>query len=218
MMGDKKIICISDLHIPYTSRHFIPFAGYACKADKVIFNGDILDLVKCNTKEIKNSYIGQKLISALKKIVKSTQTMFIEGNHDPELEKSLTELLGIEVATFPFYRIGRIGFVHGHQFDPFCKHWNWYLLSKFAPWFFNPPSEWKLRDREKWKEKIGQIYAEAFSFLEKARWCRILVIGHTHYPSVHTLETGQKLADCGDWLDSRSWVEIERGQVEIKTL
>ena len=218
MITNKKIICVSDLHIPYTSQYFISFADYACRADKVIFCGDIFDLIRCSVEEIKNCYMGQELIKAVKKIVKETEAIFITGNHDEELDEKLPELLGMEIITYPFYRMGRIGFVHGYQFDPLCKHWNWRLLSKFAPWFFNPPSEWKLRDREKWKEKIGQIYAEAFSFLEKARWCRILVIGHTHYPSVHKLETGQKLADCGDWLDSRSWVEIERGKVEIKTL
>ena len=214
----KKIVCVSDLHIPYTSQYFIPFADYISKADKVVFCGDILDLVRCNIKDIKNSYIGQELLKALKKIIKATQTVFIEGNHDPELGKSLTELLGMEIQSFPFYRIGRMGFVHGYQFDPLCKHWDWKLLSKFAPWFFNPPSKWKQRNREKWHEKIGQIYAEAFSFLEKADWCRIMIVGHTHYPSIHKLETGQQLGDCGDWVDSRSWLEIERGKVEIKTL
>ena len=217
-MESEKIICISDLHIPYTSQYFIPFANYACKADKVIFNGDTFDLFKCTIKDIKDSLIGQELVKAVKGIVKSTQTVFIEGNHDPDLEIVLTELLEMEITAFPFYRIGRVGFVHGHQFDPLCKHLDWYLLSKFAPWFFNPPSKWKQKNKEKWKEKTGRIYAEAFSFLEKASWCKILVIGHTHYPSIHTLETGQKLADCGDWLDSRSWIEIERGKVEVKTL
>jgi len=217
-MESEKIICISDLHIPYTSQYFIPFANYACKADKVIFNGDTFDLFKCTIKDIKDSLIGQELVKAVKGIVKSTQTVFIEGNHDPDLEIVLTELLEMEITAFPFYRIGRVGFVHGHQFDPLCKHLDWYLLSKFAPWFFNPPSKWKQKNKEKWKEKTGRIYAEAFSFLEKASWCKILVIGHTHYPSIHTLETGQKLADCGDWLDSRSWIEIERGKVEIRTL
>jgi len=214
----KKIICISDLHIPYTSQYFIPFANYACKADMVIFDGDTFDLFKCTIKDIKNSHIGQELVKTVKRIVKSTQTVFIEGNHDPDLEVALTELLEMEITAFPFYRIGRIGFVHGHQFDLLCKHLDWHLLSKFAPWFFNPPSKWKQRNKEKWKEKIGKIYTEAFSFLEKASWCKILVIGHTHYPSLHELETGQKLADCGDWWDSNSWLEIERRVVEIKTL
>ena len=217
-MESEKIICISDLHIPYTSQYFFPFANYACNADKVIFNGDTFDLFKCTMKDIKDSHIGQELIKAVKGIVMKAETIFIKGNHDEELDEKLPELLDMEVSAFPFYRIGRIGFVHGHQFDPLCKHLDWYLLSKFAPWFFNPPSKWKQKNKEKWKEKTGRIYAEAFSFLEKASWCKILVIGHTHYPSIHTLETGQKLADCGDWLDSRSWIEIERGKVEVKTL
>ena len=214
----KKIIACSDLHIPYTSRHFITFANYACEADIVVFNGDILDLVRCNVKEIKNSKTGRELLDALKKVILKTKTVFVEGNHDPELGKSLTELLGFEVESVPSYRLGRMGFIHGHQLDPACKHWNWKLLTKVAPFFFRPPSGWKKRNREKWKKKIGLIYTNAFTFLEENPWCTLLVIGHTHYPSLHELETGQRLADCGDMMDSISGLVIESGKAKIITL
>ena len=214
----KKIIACSDLHIPFTNRYFVTFANYACEADIVVFNGDILDLVRCNVKEIKNSKTGRELLSALKKVTLKTKTIFINGNHDPNLGNNLTELLGIEVESAPSYRIGRTAFTHGYQLDPLCKHLNWGFFTKILPWFFNPPSGWKIRNREKWKEKIGPIYTRALTFLEENPWCTLLVIGHTHYPSLHALETGQILADCGDWVDSRSWIEIKKGKAEIKTL
>ncbi|RLI42086.1 hypothetical protein DRO59_05215, partial [Candidatus Bathyarchaeota archaeon] len=98
----KKIIACSDLHIPFTSRYFITFADYACNSDIVVFNGDILDLVRCSVEEIKNSKTGKELLDALKKIVQKTKTFFIIGNHDPQLGGSLTEL-GIEVEAAPSY-------------------------------------------------------------------------------------------------------------------
>ena len=212
-----KIVACSDLHIPYTNHRFIAFSNYVCarEPDIVIFNGDILDLVRCNVKEIKNSKTGRELLGALKKVILKIKTIFIDGNHDPELGHNLTKLLGFEVKSVPFCCIGKTCFIHGHQFDPLCKNWNWKLLTKVAPFFFRPPSEWKKRNREKWKKKIGLIYTNAFTFLEENPWCTLLVIGHTHYPSLHELETRQWLADCGDMKDSLSGVEIENRKAKI---
>jgi len=215
---DGSIICVSDLHIPYTSRHFVRFADYACEADTVVFDGDVLDLVRCTVKDIKGSYIGRELVGAVKKIVKATETIFILGNHDMELSEALSVLLEMEISAYPSYRLGDMLFMHGWQFDPLCKYWNWRLLARISPWFFRPPSEWKARNREKWHRCVGRIYSEVFSFLEEHSWCRLLVIGHTHYPSYHELQTGQRVLDCGDWVDSGSWGEIVGGEVKTRHL
>jgi len=211
-----KVICVSDLHVPYTSRYFVRFADYACEADMVVFDGDIFDLVRCTIEDIKSSYVGRELIKAVKRIAEATKTIFVLGNHDMELEKALRELLEAEIPAYSSYRSGSMLCMHGWQFDPACRCWNWRLLAKIVPRFYRPPSEWKARNREKWHKHVGRIYSEIFSFLEKERWCDLLVVGHTHYPSYHVLQTGQRVLDCGDWWDSNSWGEIVNGEARMR--
>ena len=206
-----KLIAFSDIHIPYTSQNFLFFVDKIINnpnIDLVVGVGDILDMVRCDTEDILGSKIGVMLLLGLKRLILKKKTRFVPGNHDPELGKTLTALLGIDIAAEDFILDG-FQFTHGYQFDPLCSWAPWKWLKKVAPFFFRTPRDWKERNREKWQEKIGVIYGKVYSYLEKRTDLRGVVMGHTHYPSIHYLETSQVVFDCGDGLDSESCLFLD---------
>lgn len=215
-----KIIVISDLHIPYTAKEFISFLTYILLyADIVVLNGDIIDKARVELKDIVFPPQGKELIIALRKLIENKQVYFIAGNHDPDIADYIKKLFNLDVVQFDILKIGNITFTHGYQFDFINAYLPWKFLSKIAHIFFKTPSEWKQKKREKWQKQIGTVYANAISWLEEHRDIEMLVIGHTHYPCIQHLETGQILTDSGDWGDSLSWLEIdtETGDVKLKT-
>ena len=206
-----KLIAFSDIHIPYTSQNFLFFVDKIINnpnIDLVVGVGDILDMVRCDTEDILGSKIGVMLLLGLKRLILKKKTRFVPGNHDPELGKTLTALLGIDIVAEDFILDG-FQFTHGYQFDPLCSWAPWKWLKKVAPFFFRTPRDWKERNREKWQEKIGVIYGKVYSYLEKRTDLRGVVMGHTHYPSIHYLETSQVVFDCGDGLDSESCLFLD---------
>ena len=214
-----KLIAFSDIHIPYTSQNFLFFVDKIINnpnIDLVVGVGDILDMVRCDTEDILGSKIGVMLLLGLKRLILKKKTRFVPGNHDPELGKTLTALLGIDIAAEDFILDG-FQFTHGYQFDPLCSWAPWKWLKKVAPFFYRTPRDWKERNREKWQEKVGVIYGKVYSYLEKRTDLRGVVMGHTHYPSIHYLETSQVVFDCGDGLDSESclWLDTVSGVGKI---
>jgi len=206
-----KLIAFSDIHIPYTSQNFPLFVDKIINdpnIDLVVGAGDILDMVRCTIEDILGSKIGVTLLLGLKRLILKKKTRFVPGNHDPELGKTLTALLGVDVVTKDFVLDG-FQFTHGYQFDPLCRWAPWKWLKKVAPFFYRTPRDWKERNREKWQEKVGMIYGKVYSYLEKRTDLRGVVMGHTHYPSIHYLETSQVVFDCGDGLDSESCLFLD---------
>ena len=207
-------IVVSDLHIPYTDQSFLSFAEWVSRnkdVSAVIFNGDIVDSVKCTPEEILANEQGKKLVAALTKIIKAKECFFVEGNHDPELGKTILKLTGHRVHCGWQVCLPPFMFMHGHQFDPICRSVPWKLLKKIAPFFFKTPGEWKHRNREKFHKSVALTWAGAAVYLEKTmrNWdVTTLIIGHTHYPAILHLEQGVNIGDSGDFLDSRSYLAL----------
>ncbi|HEC93270.1 MAG TPA: hypothetical protein ENI51_09810 [Candidatus Atribacteria bacterium] len=211
-----KIIAFSDIHIPYTNKKFLSFVDYALdEADLIVGVGDIIDRVRCTEKEIMESKTGPLLLKALKKLILSGKCYLLKGNHDPDLDKTIQKLLGISCETPPYFIINNIFFTHGYQFDAACSWAPWRFLKKIAPWFFKPPSHWKQYNRKKWHKSIGAIYSNVFGFAEHHTY-NLIVIGHTHYAGIMRIESGQIIADCGDWLDSCTYIKLDNGQLDFK--
>jgi len=209
------IIVISDIHIPYTDGSFLHFADYVSSDDRiknVVFNGDIIDRVRCTEDDIRKSPQGKKLLGALSKIIDSKKCYLVKGNHDPDLGRTLYNLLGVNLPCYGKLKVGGFLFMHGHQFDPVCSRLPWRFLKKIVPWFYRTPREWKKRDRKKFIKSVGVVWTNAIDYVEKHK-IKNLIIGHTHYPAVIRLETGSVIGDCGDWLDSQSFVKIVDGEV-----
>jgi len=218
-MNEKQeiILACSDVHISMTDRRWLDWVDYALNvAGKIVLVGDTVDSVRFKKEDLFNSNPGIVLLAALRRLIESGKCFLVCGNHDPELSNTVKELFGIEVETWKELRIGDVLFVHGHQFDPILRYLPWRLFEKVVPRFVKPPSFWKCRNRQKWYKRVGLIYSNVYDYLENNKFIKLIVIGHTHYASYHMIETGQKLADCGDWVDSKTWLEICGTDVEIK--
>lgn len=213
----EVILACSDVHIPMTDKTWLDWIDYALDvADKIVLVGDIIDMVRFNKKDLLSNDMAEFLLMGLRRLIKSEKCFLVCGNHDPELSKTIKELLDIKIKASKELKIGDILFTHGYQFDPIRKRLPWKFLKKIVPWFVRTPSYWKHRDRKKWHRNIGIVYSNIYNYLEEHKNIELIVIGHTHYASCQVIETGQCLADCGDWLDSRTWLEIRGGEVEIK--
>jgi len=220
-----KIVAFSDTHIPYTNRKFLGFVDYALDvADLIVGAGDIIDRVRCTEKEIMKSRTGALLLEALKRLILSGKCYLLKGNHDPELSKTIQKLLGVSCETPSHFLLGNVLFTHGHQFDSLCGWWPWRFLKKIVPCFFKPPSHWKQYNREKWHKSIGMIYSNVFDFAERNISYNTnisyitIVMGHTHYASIMEIENGQLIVNCGDWLDSCTYIKLDtkNGECNLK--
>ena len=212
-----KIISVSDTHIPFTAKEYLDFVSYTVQnADLVIRNGDSVDRARCTIEDILNTKIGKELLEAENELIKKSNIVYIAGNHDPDIGETIYRLLGKRVRSTKKFEIYGIEFTHGHRFDPINAYLPWRIIKHIAPIFFKTPSEWKKKNRKKWHKDIGMIYSNVIDYLEKYRDIRMKVIGHTHYPSITKLETGQTLADSGDFWDSLSWLEIDTKTMIVK--
>jgi len=211
----EKTIAISDIHIPYTDKSFLDFADYVisdAEIAEVIFIGDIIDSVKCTKDEIRQNPQGRALLDALSKIFETKKCHLVRGN--PDLGETLKDLLGIEMPCHEILRKGDVAFAHGHQFDPVCSRIPWKLLKKIVPFFFETPRGWKKRNREKFVKSAAIVWAGAITYAEN-RSIGKMIVGHTHRPALIELEAGILVCDCGDWLDSRTYLEIENGKIAL---
>jgi len=211
------IVVLSDIHIPFTDKSFLDFADELCRDSRVknvVLNGDIIDRVRCTPKDIADSPQGLELLNALQRILEEKKCYLVKGNHDPDLGKTLHELLGIEMPCYEALGVGPFLFMHGHQFDRVCSHLPWRWLKKIAPWFYRTPREWKRRSRKAFMKSVGRVWINAIEYAEKYKVKR-LIIGHTHYPCVIKLETGTVIGDSGDWMDSCSCLKIVNGEISI---
>lgn len=109
-----KILIISDIHIgdPRLSNESKIISLLSNnKFDKIILLGDIVDCWLGGQKLIKNN----KIIRTLNKISKSTDIVWVRGNHDSDLDmKSFINCVTLNVYDFIDNNI-RFRALHGHQ-------------------------------------------------------------------------------------------------------
>lgn len=100
-----KALVINDLHIPFTDMDLIDLvlqAGRDAKVDKIIINGDLLDLYNCSVYEKSKKVIinseteieaGLDFIKKLRKIFPDQEIVFLFGNHDDRLSRLVSNKL-----------------------------------------------------------------------------------------------------------------------------
>lgn len=133
--SSKKILLLSDIHIPYQDNEAIEAAvEYGLKegVDTVYLNGDILDFFGCSFHEkdarkrprmSEELEMGRQFLDWLRFKFPTQQIYFIPGNHENRLERYLIvkapELLGIDEFNLP--TLLRLGEKRIHWLDHKAK-------------------------------------------------------------------------------------------------
>jgi UDP-2,3-diacylglucosamine pyrophosphatase LpxH len=116
-----KYTIVSDFHIgsEVCQRDKIIHLLKTIKTETLIINGDLIDVN--NTKRLKKK--DWEILSLLRKMSKNTHIIYIAGNHDGEVAKMISELLGFKFKNdFDFEVSGsRFHITHGHKFDTFIS-------------------------------------------------------------------------------------------------
>lgn len=147
------------------------------------------------------------------------------GNHDKKLAEHAAELHPVKICTSQYMEIDRVTYTHGDQFDDTIKYW-WNPLEqifwKWMPWLyprlFGTPSVLKKKGHDvSYSKAVGRIDASAQLWAESGESDKSLVFGHTHsefikHRSLHFI------ANCGDFVDSCSYIVVTDGVPELRWL
>lgn len=231
-----KIYCASDLHIGHEQANYDKIKEFfelvEEKADELILCGDVFDLWRCTIEKVRDDNFldgkPKKAYEALISTARKVPTTIIFGNHDYKLWKELS----IPVRVTDDFVYDGIYFCHGWRFSLEQR------LSSFAfrgivqnfpsiyQNFFRTPSQ--IKDKEDEYTKVCEMthrVAKSFMKRNKDRNIKYLVMGHTHGPfpdgnrkiANDPFEEG-KLFDCGDMIDSLSYVIIDNGEPKLEKM
>lgn len=215
-----KIYCASDFHIGYEHANYTKIEEFFDlvndKADKLILCGDILDLWRCPIDRMKREKPMKSAFEALLATARDVPTVYIWGNHDYNVSNEVREIRESIKVSDDFVS-KNIYYCHGWRFD--LQQRLGYLLYgwlvKRFPYlyqlFFKKPFEIEENEKE-YTELSRMIHDEARRHI-KPKKVKYLIMGHTHDPIEEA-----KLYDCGDMVDSLSYIVIENGVPKLKKL
>jgi predicted phosphodiesterase len=214
-----KTLVLSDIHIgdPRVKRgkgiiKLLENPAY----NRIILNGDIIDLWFCNIGEIKNHPVVKKIdeISKIKEII------WLSGNHDWNTKKIN---LWADVRKADSFRITenkqRVLILHGNQV--YCrKNRSFFnkIMSKLNIWFwkiFNYDLQKRLQKCCYYKHKIKTVRQKIIKKYGKD--IDKILIGHTHLVGWEELN-GTHLTDAGSTVFTRTYAKIEGGHVYLRKL
>ena len=218
------ILCLSDIHLgsPVCQAELTLKLLEETKYDKLIICGDILDSYNIH-RLCKKQW---KVLSALRKIYKKKECIFIKGNHDKGLDM-ISALLGFDFKEEHIEVIGikKFYFVHGDRWDYIIQLKP--LLTELASglYYFLQKLDKKQKYTRILKRKIKSWHGAAKKISE--RICKhglnhgydVVVFGHTHIPLHNTLH-GVECVNLGSQCDLPiTYCKInEKGRVELKSL
>lgn len=218
-----KIYCASDMHIGYEQTNYSKIEEFFNitkeKADELILCGDVLDLWRCEFKMIKKE--RKSTYEALLSVASEVPTTIIWGNHDYKLWRRVRLPIRITDDFVSHYDGTNIFFCHGWRFDleqrfgHFMYDW---LIDKFPYLYqtiFKKPSELQ-KEENKYSALSNSIHEKAESFRQKLN-LDYVIMGHTHDPLLET-ETKCRVGDCGDFIDSLSYIVIENGKPKLERM
>ena len=211
-----KTLFFSDAHIPYTDERFLKFIEMACidpDVDAVYGLGDTFDLLRRDFAEIIACEPGAKCISVLRGLASIKPVWLLPGNHDVDLIKWAAGLNPIEVMGRHVFCDGYL-LTHGYEYDLLCRSLPWRLLAKVLPWWFKSPSQLKAAGQShKYNKQVGLIHGMAIADVEATDSFDGIIMGHTHQLLIISTESNKTVADCGDFLDSASYLCLQNGQI-----
>ena len=197
--ASERILCISDVHIPFNLPIDI-FARYKGIVDTIIINGDLLDCFSCSSfpKKFKINLdeelvLGRQYIIDLVNLISPKKIMFVMGNHEYRMQRYCSdrlsnELLGV-MPTDPLEMIIDEGFKVKDERNKTQTHY-----SSIREVFENSNIE-IMYDKQWWIKEGNIIFCHPLNyssgmlkttekavnyFLRVDRTFSGIVLGHTH--------------------------------------
>jgi len=200
------ILCLSDIHLgsPICQAELTLKLLEETKYDKIIICGDILDSYDIH-RLCKKQW---KVLSALRKISKKKECIFIKGNHDKGLDM-ISALLGFDfkeehievISSKKFY------FVHGDRWDYIIQLRPFLTEIASGLYYFLQKMDKKQKLTRKLKKKIKTWRSSATKVMERighhaqSLGCNVAVFGHTHMPEHATVFGSIECVNLGSQCD-----------------
>jgi predicted phosphodiesterase len=212
-----RTLIISDTHIGDIRFHneFLAEVLKKKKFDRLVLNGDFVDLWLSSLEQIKND----PLFKLVQEVAKKKEVIWILGNHDNDIIKSKDEMPNIKfVEQLEFIDNNKhILIIHGHQlYEHKNMSWNSIWATKINNFiyrhfgidlqtFFNTSKiyMWTIRRR---RNSILNAYGKNVD---------IIIIGHTHTIG-YTSDGKTELFDIGSAIITKSWASINDGSVWVE--
>ncbi|HWD71365.1 MAG TPA: UDP-2,3-diacylglucosamine diphosphatase [Actinomycetota bacterium] len=234
-VAEERLIVVSDLHLGNPASHagttFRSFLDYVrAEGFSLCLNGDGFEMLQTRfSRLIREALPLMTQLSRLRR--EGRRVYYIVGNHDIYVEHFLDEWLG-NVCPFLNVTSGgkRIRIEHGHVYDPvFSRSPDFYeSMTRLGGYFlFLHPDIYKAwdsvarsLDRQVRRVRGGKegkdlvLYQRAAAEVLR-RGFDTVIYGHTHRAETAHLENGLYV-NSGNWMHGGSYVEIDRGHVELK--
>lgn len=207
-------IIISDTHIArdFDSKKYSFLHDLFSKANRIIINGDFLDMYFCAIDDIKKSkWMG------LLDIIKKKNAVIVLGNHDSLIRKFYSQYSKTVLDQYDCRLAGKkFTIIHGHQIVPnlsekyqFLKRFPLiYTLGKYRNKF-----SWmifKMKGQMRYQKLNEKMKLWKALHLKKAEY---LITSHTHYPeydkNARFLNTG--FIDYG----FASYIKIDNNEISL---
>lgn len=215
-----KTYCASDLHLGYEQTNYDLISAFfdivKSDADELILCGDTFDLWRMPAEKIVYSKLPGlgDCLDQLDILSMVLPVSILYGNHDYALDLS-TVHTGMAHLEKDFVH-NNIFFTHGWKFDVLQRKYSWaygWLVTKF-PFFYQKfmksPARMGAPRADGISEVVKAVHDEANLFAIENKFDHI-VMGHTHVPGLY-----DRVVDCGDFIDSNSYVVIEDRKPEVR--
>jgi len=218
------ILCISDIHLgsPISQADLTLKLFEECEYDKLIICGDLLDSYHIH-RLCKKQW---KVLSALRKISKKKECIFIKGNHDRGLD-TVSALLGFDFKEEHIEVIGckTFYFVHGDRWDYIINLRPVLIEVAAAVYYFLQKFDKKQKYTRKikkfvksWRSSADRVMNRVANYGREHN-CDVVVFGHTHMPEHKNVE-GIEAVNLGSQCDLPvTYCKIDnKGNVTLKFL
>jgi len=234
-IDEERLFVISDLHLgnpaSTAATRVLPFLDYvADEGASLCIDGDGFDMLQTSFKRLVNA--GVPVLAKLRRITANGGNVYyVVGNHDLVLEHFLDSILALELSPFLNLRSGdaRIRIEHGHLYDPFfARYPDLYETAThlaglalfvhadvYRGWTWLSDKADQRRRARAGEDITAASYCHGAAEMLLSRGFDTVVFGHTHNPEHVQMPSGDYV-NCGNWLRSASYVEIDHGNVALK--
>lgn len=214
-----KRIFISDLHIgDDRSKWYEILIKLSNESfDELYLLGDIFDLWLHKYDKIKRENFAA--IQLLNKLAERVHVYYIIGNHDEEIIKYRNDFDRI-IFTDSSVIDGKIKIIHGNEYDFLME--KFYFGSRIVAKISNviyklfkiKCCKISLSNKKHSKQYLKLMNIIKMKAYELNKNFMTLIMGHTHLPANEKIGNMLYL-NCGDWVDSFSYIVEENGKFEL---